>query len=217
MAPSGAMSFARRLLGSPLFRPLGARDFRLLAFAAVVSLLGDGFYYVALAWQVYAISNLPSALAIVGVTGTLPMVFLLVGGAFSDRYDRRRLMIGADIVRAAGIGLMAVLALTGAADRSSTFLKADLTLGKSVCHSLCSTRPTGKSSKERESPVIASMFNLDHRLAELRPSEDEQRQARELRDIATRADRIAQSTAQAARRRLGGTRTTSQSTRFAVG
>jgi hypothetical protein len=33
--------------------------------------------------------------------------------------------------------------------------------------------------------VIQSMFNLEHRIAELRPSADEQRAARQLRDAST--------------------------------
>jgi DHA3 family tetracycline resistance protein-like MFS transporter len=108
------MSLPSRLLGSALLQPLGTRDYRLLVLAAVISLLGDGFYFVALAWQVYEISNVPTALSIVGVAWTIPMVaLLLVGGALSDRFDRRKLMIGADLLRAAAIGLMAVLSLTG--------------------------------------------------------------------------------------------------------
>ena len=108
------MSFRERILGSALIQPLHTRDFRLLAFAAIVSLLGDGFYFVALAWQVYEISNVPTALSIVGAAWTIPMVaLLLVSGAMSDRFDRRRLMIGADLLRAAAIALMALLSLTG--------------------------------------------------------------------------------------------------------
>ena len=108
------MSFRERVLGSALIQPLHTRDFRLLAFAAIVSLLGDGFYFVALAWQVYEISNVPTALSIVGAAWTIPMVtLLLVSGAMSDRFDRRKLMIGADLLRAAAIGVMAILSLTG--------------------------------------------------------------------------------------------------------
>jgi DHA3 family tetracycline resistance protein-like MFS transporter len=104
----------RRLASQPILRPLQARDFRLLVFASVVSLLGDGFFYVALAWQVYEISNVPTALSLVGVAWTLPMVFLLLlGGAFSDRYDRRRLMIAADLIRGGAIGAMALLSIGG--------------------------------------------------------------------------------------------------------
>jgi hypothetical protein len=38
--------------------------------------------------------------------------------------------------------------------------------------------------------MINSMFSLDHRLAELRPSEHEQRVARQLRDAAAPAGRV---------------------------
>ena len=46
---------------------------------------------------------------------TVPtIVFLLLGGVASDRFDRRRLMVGADLGRAVAAGLLGVLALTGA-------------------------------------------------------------------------------------------------------
>lgn len=97
-----------------MLQPLRNRDFALLTGGSTVSLLGDGFFFVALAWQVYEISNVPTALSLVGVAWTLPLVvFLLVGGAFSDRYDRRRLMIGADILRALAIGAMGALSIAG--------------------------------------------------------------------------------------------------------
>jgi MFS family permease len=97
-----------------MLQPLRNRDFALLTAGSTVSLLGDGFFFVALAWQVYEISNVPTALSIVWVAWTLPsVVFLLIGGVFSDRYDRRRLMIGADVVRALAIGAMGVLSVAG--------------------------------------------------------------------------------------------------------
>jgi DHA3 family tetracycline resistance protein-like MFS transporter len=103
-----------RLRSIRLLEPLAHRDYALLTAGAVVSLLGDGFFNVALAWQVYELSNLPTALSIVGVAWTVPLVaFVLLGGVFSDRYDRRWLMVGADILRAAAIGLLGLLSLTG--------------------------------------------------------------------------------------------------------
>ena len=103
-----------RILRTRLLEPLRERDFALLTAGSLVSLLGDGFFSVALAWQVYEISNLPTALSIVGVAWTLPLVlFVLLGGVFSDRYDRRWLMIGADCVRAAAIGVLGVLSIGG--------------------------------------------------------------------------------------------------------
>ncbi len=63
-------------------------------------MLGDGIYFVAIAWQVYELSNAPTALSAVGVAWTLPMVlFLLLGGVVSDRLERRRVLIAADVVR----------------------------------------------------------------------------------------------------------------------
>jgi MFS family permease len=80
-----------------------------------VSMLGDGIYVVAVAWQVYELSNAPTALSIVGVAWTLPMVlFLLLGGVVSDRLERRRVMIAADIARGIAIAAIGVLSLTGA-------------------------------------------------------------------------------------------------------
>lgn len=101
-----------RLLRTRLFQPLQEPDFALLTAGWVVSLLGDGFFTVALAWQVYQISNVPTALSVVGVAWTLPVIlFVLLGGVFSDRYDRRWLMIGADLVRAAAIVVLGILSI----------------------------------------------------------------------------------------------------------
>lgn len=105
----------RTLAGIGLLRPLAIRDFALLWTGMTVSLLGDGIYFVAIAWQVYEISNAPTALSVVGVAWTLPqVVFLLVSGVVSDRFDRRKVMIAADLVRAAAVGAIGVLAVTGA-------------------------------------------------------------------------------------------------------
>jgi MFS family permease len=107
-------SLRARLRSIRLLEPLQRRDYALLTAGSVVSLLGDGFFSVALAWQVYEISNLPTALSIVGVAWTAPLVlFILLGGVFSDRYDRRWLMVGADLVRAAAIGVLGVLSVMG--------------------------------------------------------------------------------------------------------
>lgn len=107
------MRYLRLLARARVLEPLRDRDFALLTGGASISLLGDGFFFIALAWQVYEISNVPTALSLVGVAWTLPLtVFLLLGGALSDRYDRRRLMVAADVLRAVAIGAIAVLSTT---------------------------------------------------------------------------------------------------------
>jgi len=107
-------SWRRRLGAIRILQPLARRDYALLTGGSLISLLGDGFFFVALAWQVYEISNVPTALSLVGLAWTLPLVlFVLLGGVFSDRYDRRWLMVGADLVRAAAIGLLGLLSVMG--------------------------------------------------------------------------------------------------------
>jgi DHA3 family tetracycline resistance protein-like MFS transporter len=97
-----------------LLRPLRERDFALLWTGMTVSLLGDGIFIVANAWQVYDLENNPVALSLVGTAWTLGMVaFLLTGGVVTDRVDRRRVLIAADLVRAAALVAMGVLSLSG--------------------------------------------------------------------------------------------------------
>ena len=92
--------------------PLKHRDFRLLWVGMAVSLLGDGIFFIAVAWETYSLWNAPGALSIVGIAMTVPTVaFLLVGGLVSDRCDRRLVMVWSDSLRATAVGVLAVLVL----------------------------------------------------------------------------------------------------------
>jgi DHA3 family tetracycline resistance protein-like MFS transporter len=95
-----------------MLRTLRHREFRLLWIGQSISMVGDGIYFVALPWQVYEISNAPTALAFVGVAWTFPMVLtLLVAGVASDRLDRRSVLIAGDALRLAALAAIAALSL----------------------------------------------------------------------------------------------------------
>jgi len=80
-----------------------------------VSLLGDGIFLVAMAWEAYALWNVPAALGVLGIGMTVPTIAcLLVGGAISDRFDRRRVLLYSDLGRAVVVGAIAALSWTGA-------------------------------------------------------------------------------------------------------
>ncbi|HEX6389438.1 MAG TPA: MFS transporter [Solirubrobacteraceae bacterium] len=97
-----------------LLSPLRHRDFRVMWAGMTISLMGDGIFLVAMAWQVYELSNAPSALAMVGIAMTVPHIaFLLIGGAVADRFDRRKVMLCSDAVRGLTIAAIAALSLTG--------------------------------------------------------------------------------------------------------
>src|SRR5215211_2988292 len=95
-----------------LLAPLRHRDFRLLWTGMTVSLLGDGIFLVAMAWQAYELWNAPAALSILGIGMTIPTIaFLLPAGVLSDRLDRRLVMICADVGRAVVIAVLAALSI----------------------------------------------------------------------------------------------------------
>ncbi|MDX6666446.1 MAG: hypothetical protein QOG68_2652 [Solirubrobacteraceae bacterium] len=97
-----------------ILQPLHQRDFRLLWTGMAVSMLGDGIYFVAVAFQAYALHNDPSALALVGFAWTGGMVlFLIGGGVVADRQPRRRVMMAADIARAVVLAAIGLLSVTG--------------------------------------------------------------------------------------------------------
>ena len=98
-----------------LLSPLRHRDFRILWTGMTISLIGDGIFLIAIAWESYSLWNAPAALSIVGIGMTIPTIaFLLIGGVVSDRHDRRLVMAWADGLRAAAVALLAVLVLMDA-------------------------------------------------------------------------------------------------------
>ena len=66
-----------------MLTPLRHRDFRLLWSGMCISLMGDGIFLVAMAWQVYALSNAPTALSLVGIAMTVPTIMFLLSAASS--------------------------------------------------------------------------------------------------------------------------------------
>jgi MFS family permease len=94
-----------------LLRPLKRRHFRRLWGGMSVSLLGDGVFLVAITWTAYALWNTPAALSIVGIALTVPtMACLLLGGAVSDRFDRRAVLLWSDVGRSVAVAVLAALA-----------------------------------------------------------------------------------------------------------
>lgn len=89
-------------------RKLG-RAFRLVWLAGIVSSAGDGMFLTAFPLLAAVLTRDPALIAGVTVAGRLPwLLFSLVAGAIADRQDRRRLMVGADIVRGLTVAGLAV-------------------------------------------------------------------------------------------------------------
>lgn len=101
--------------GNPLRRVLRRRDFRLLWIGQATSLLGDHFHFIAISWLVLQLTGDPLALGTVLALGGVPRaVFTLVGGAITDRFSPRTVMLLSDSVRLALTVVMTALVLTNA-------------------------------------------------------------------------------------------------------
>jgi MFS family permease len=75
-------------------------DFRRLFLASVVSLAGDWFSFVAVAGLVTELTGRPGAPAFVYAATVLPVFAASpIAGALADRFDRKRILVIADLVR----------------------------------------------------------------------------------------------------------------------
>ncbi|CAA9572285.1 MAG: Uncharacterized MFS-type transporter [uncultured Thermomicrobiales bacterium] len=80
---------------------LQQRDFALLWFAGLISLIGDWMLVVALPVTVYELTGSAAATGGLLIAGRLPSLLLgSVAGVFVDRWDRKRTMVVANLVRA---------------------------------------------------------------------------------------------------------------------
>ena len=88
--------------------------FRKLWVASTLSLFGDLFSYIAMAWLVLQLTGSSLALGTVLVVGAVPRALLmLVGGALADRISPRVTMLGSMGLRAVFVAPLALLVLTG--------------------------------------------------------------------------------------------------------
>ncbi|MDX6486210.1 MAG: hypothetical protein QOF43_1363 [Gaiellaceae bacterium] len=85
------------------------RDFVLLQAGQMLSTAGSSMSGIAYPLLVLAVTHSPAKAGLVQAARFAPLVLLsLLAGVAADRYDRKRLMIGADVVAAAAMGTLIV-------------------------------------------------------------------------------------------------------------
>jgi MFS family permease len=74
--------------------PLRHRDFRLFWTGLLLSSIGSQFTAVAMAWQIYELTNSPLQIGLMGLARGVPqVVMLLFGGLLADAVNRRKLIM----------------------------------------------------------------------------------------------------------------------------
>jgi len=91
--------------------PLGTNYWKLWS-ASVVSNLGDGVAFIAYPWLASAVTRSPVLIAAIAVAQRLPwLIFSLPAGVITDRVDRRKIMVWANVFRTALTAVVAAIVL----------------------------------------------------------------------------------------------------------
>jgi MFS family permease len=94
---------------------LRQRDYRLIWSAHTGSVVGDGLHAIAITWLTFSTLGAGApGLAALGIALVIPSLALgILSGTLVDRWDRRRVMVYADVARAAIAGLLALSVVAG--------------------------------------------------------------------------------------------------------
>ena len=106
---------ARPAAGAGSFAPLRQPMFAVLWAATVLGNIGSFMRDVASSWMVTELSASPAAVALIQTAATLPIFLLAIpAGVLSDILDRRRFLIGVQILLASVSGTLLYLSKTNA-------------------------------------------------------------------------------------------------------
>jgi MFS transporter, DHA3 family, macrolide efflux protein len=76
-------------------------DFLRLWLGQMISVIGDGIYYIAIMWWIKTHTGSDALVALIALCAAVPGVLLgPIAGVVADRVNRRRLMIGMDVISA---------------------------------------------------------------------------------------------------------------------
>ena len=110
VAPPHAPSTPRNPVIGRAFAAFHYRDFRVLWFGAFTSTVGNWMQQVAQSWLVFELTRSSFYLGLDYFFGQLPILLLtLIGGVVADRYDRRYVLLGSQLVQMATAFALAAL------------------------------------------------------------------------------------------------------------
>lgn len=91
---------------------LRQRHLAILWSSQVLSAIGDYFYSIVVIWIAVQVAGSAAGIVAAAQAGAA-LLFGLLGGVYADRWNRRTAMIAVDLARAAAVGVLPALALTG--------------------------------------------------------------------------------------------------------
>ncbi len=111
--------------GLRFFQPLGIRNFRLLWFGSILSFVGGQLTLIAFPWLVLKLTGDSLAMgAVLAVAGVPRAVFMLFGGALTDRFSALTVMIYTNWLRLALMFVLSALVYSGTIEMWMVFIIA---------------------------------------------------------------------------------------------
>jgi MFS family permease len=97
-------------------RPYGAlseKNFLLFSIGSLIAMIGRQMLTVAIGWEIYEKTGSALALGYIGLVQLLPVIVLtLPAGHVVDTYDRRRVLMGAQVINSLATAGLVVLSIT---------------------------------------------------------------------------------------------------------
>src|SRR4030095_3324432 len=110
-----------------LLLPFRPRDFFLFWTGSFLSSMGSQFTIVAMAWQIYELTDSPLQVGFLGLARAIPQILLfLIGGLLADAVNRRKLMMCTQTGLCAISTTLALLTFAGRASPLMLYLGATL-------------------------------------------------------------------------------------------
>ncbi|MEY8877898.1 MAG: MFS transporter, partial [Leptothrix sp. (in: b-proteobacteria)] len=135
--------------------------FRRLFASQFISGLGTMVSYVAVPWQVYELTRSNAQVGLLGLVQLVPVVVCgLLGGAVADRVDRRRLLIGSELLMALCVAGLLANALSGAPGTLAIYALVAVLQGASGFHRPALEALTQKLARPEEFAAVAALSSV---------------------------------------------------------
>lgn len=138
-----------------------SRDLRLLTIGQAASSLGTQAALVAIPYQVYVLSHSAFLVGLTGAVELLPLILgSLIGGAYADRHDRRKIMLGAQAFEAMVALALAVVTALGEPHVAIIFALAAVLAGSGAVANVVRTAAVPALAGENLRSALAINFSV---------------------------------------------------------
>src|SRR2546427_1467702 len=142
------------------------RDYRLLYTGQLISAFGSMITYVAVPYQVFAITHSSFMVGMLGAVQLVPLLFFaLWGGAYADAMDRRKLLVVSEFFLTAGSATLAINGLFAHPSVVLIFIVSALMSGCNGFHRPALDALTPRLVDREDLTAVSALLSLRYSLS----------------------------------------------------